>query len=492
MSRKSKTKKSKDVGHSTLAEHRHHGKSLIPPFAQLPPSVQSKSWRDERLPEMLWAALLVTHLPRSEALGVFRELADCIHRLSKAHESDQPYSVTLSSLAKLKPEVLQEILGIIASDNELKQILRPLLLFRELPARDYWQGVLEQTPSAEDWRNLMLAVAKTLDHQSQESTDCRWVRVICIMAAGKLAFPKQLEELAKEFAYYPDYGDMRKVRPSIRAIELALDSAAEIDQGWADKFWTQCLLDTPCFPLPSTSVPTFVVGTTPERVRQVYNLLVEHGNQTVSTTAIDAKHDTVFGIAFYCLGILQELLRVGASQSITARIGLRTLVECFVTLSYLVKQDNPDLWKSYRVFGAGQAKLQYLKLEDLDQPIHYVNAETLKELANEDIWEEFLPIELGHWNKADLRTLSIEADVKDEYDRFYAWTSSFAHGHWGSVRDTVYDSCGNPLHRLHRIPRNSPRALPDVVPDACTLVDKALGIVSKCYGDFPHQVTIKT
>lgn len=436
---------------------------------------------------MLWAALLVTHLPRLEALNVFREVAERVH---KSRDTDPPDNITHSGLAKLKSETLREILQTVVVNDERVEALSPLLLLKELPARESWQKVLGRAPSADGWRSLMLAVAKTLDHQSQESTDCRWARVICAMAAGKLAFPEALEELVKEFAYYPDYGDMRKVRPTIRATEMALDMGGEIDEEWADKFWGQCLSDTPCFPLPTSSIPTLVVGTTPERVRQVYGLLLQHSNQTVSTTAIDARHDTVFGIAFYCLSILQELLRIGASHSITARIALRTIVECFVTLTYLAKRDSLDLWKSQRVFGAGQAKLQYLKLEELDQTIYYVNAKSLKELANEDIWEEFLPIELGHWNKADLRSLSIDADVKDEYDRFYAWTSSFAHGHWGAVRDAVYETCGNPLHRLHRIPRQSPRALPDVVPDACSLVDKVLEIVSECYPDFPHRVTI--
>jgi hypothetical protein len=312
------------------------------------------------------------------------------------------------------------------------------------------------------------------------------------MAAGKFYLPRGAEELAKEFLGYPNYGDMRKVRPSIRATEGALDAASRHreteEREWPKKFWAQCYVDTECLPFPSTPFNvSLVVGTTSERVRQVYDLLVEHCKQTSSTTTIDAKHDTVFGHGLYCLSILQELLRIGASQSITARIAFRTLVEGYITLAYLAKKNAPEPWTSYRVFGAGQAKLQYLKLEDLDAAPSFVNVDTLKALANEDHWEEFLPIELGHWANSDLRRLSIDAEVKDDYDKFYGWTSSFAHGHWGSVRDTVYDTCGNPLHRLHRIPRKSARALPDIVPDACAITDKALEIVERCYPKSVHM-----
>ena len=87
--------------------------------------------------------------------------------------------------------------------------------------------------------------------------------------------------------------------------------------------------------------------------------------------------------------------------------------------------------------------------------------------------------------------MSEDAGVKDIYDRFYSWTSTFSHSHWGALRDSVFDTCGNPLHRLHRIPRESARILPDVLLDACLCVDKILEIISQCYPDFSHRITIK-
>lgn len=91
--------------------------------------------------------------------------------------------------------------------------------------------------------------------------------------------------------------------------------------------------------------------------------------------------------------------------------------------------------------------------------------------------------------------MSEDAGVKDFYDRYYAWryyawTSTFSHGHWGALRDTVFDTCGNPLHRLHRIPRATPRPLPDVVPDAALCLDRILEAVSQCYPDFPSRVSL--
>lgn len=483
----SKKKKNKP-DHSTIKQHHQKGKTLIPPLANLP-NLTPASWRDERLPEMLWAILIVAQLPQPRALAIFRRVAEYFYQFRG--EKDAPSDVRHSGLSKMRPEVLEGFLRTLLAADDCREILRPLLLFHDLPARDAWEKALNVTPSDEDWMTLMHAVALTLDHQSQESTDCRWIRVVCVLFAGKLVLQSQAQ--VDEYLNYPNV-DLRKVRPTIRATEGALTAVTKTDdvnEEWPRKFWEQCLSDTPCFPLPLEIPDIPEVGTTPNRVQEVYDLLVEHCYNTQTMTAVDPRHDTTFGTGLYCLSILQELLRIGASQSITARLALRTIVDCLISLAYLAKKDDPALWKSYRVFGAGQAKLSYLKLEEMEEALSHIDVESLKRVANEDLWEEYLSIELGHWEKSNTRKMSEDAGVKDLYDRFYIWPSTFSHGHWGALRDSVFDTCGNPAHRLHRIPRVSARNLRDVLPDACFCVDKLLEVISTCYPDFPHRITVR-
>lgn len=314
------------------------------------------------------------------------------------------------------------------------------------------------------------------------------------MAAEKLHFPEKLKVLLKEVVSYPNEGDMKKIRPFIRAGEMSLN-ASDVKQkphDWPKVFWGECLTNTPCFSLlrePSANAP--ICGTTVQRVGEVYELLIKHWLSTRCETGIDARHDTTFGLAFYSLSILRELLSVGNSTAILGRFGLRSLLDGYVTLTYLVHRNNSDLWRSHRVFGAGQAKLSSLKLEELKSEKCFADVATLTEIANEDIWEEFLSINVGHWEDSSLRRQAIESGVKAEYDKYYSWTSSFVHAHWGSIREAVFDTCGNPLHRLHRIPRSECKILPDVVPDACELMDKFLDLVSKNYPAFPHRVKIQ-
>lgn len=492
MAKKRKRPKKRRKTYSTIQDHERQGKKLVPIWRQYP-NMQPISWLNDRLPDMLWAALLVTHFPQNQVLNVFRLVIKYIDSLP---QDKQFGDITHTGLSKLPSERLDEVLSIILVQEEHKQVLTSLLLLDELPGREAWAKALGVERGAGDWRPLMIAIGRTLDHQSQESTACRWLRSRCAMIGNKLLLQDQ--EAVKGILYYPNYGDLRSVRPTIRALENAISGEEMLRENtterlaWADKFWDECLTKTPCYPLNADVTGADVsAGTTGARLDEVHSFLVEHTHNTRGTSDIDARHDTVFGMGFYCLGLLQELLRGASCYSISARTTLRTIAECYITLAYLAKKDDPELWQSYRVYGAGQTKLAFLKLDESDENPSYVDVQTLKQLANEDIWQELLDIDLGHWDRTNLRKMSIEADEKDVYDRFYDWTSTFAHGHWGAIRDTVFDTCGNPLHRLHRIPRQAPRALPDVVPDACQLVDKILGVISQIYPNFPHRVTVK-
>ena len=412
--------------------------------------------------------------------------------IQKLPKEDQFVDVTHTGLVNLPPKHLDDVLSIITEKQEQREALAPLLLFEELPGQEAWTKVLNADNVEDSWLPLMAAVECTIDHQSQESTDCRWLKVLCRLVPGKLRIGlekhEDSEQRAKEILYYPDYGNLSRIESFIRSTEIILSTHSE----WSTTFWDECLAKTSCL-LSETNVigEELSMGTTLEHLGKVYDLLIEHTYKTRVTSGVDARHDTACGMGFYCLGLLQELLRVGNCYSISARTILRTIAECNITLAYLAKKDDVELWRSYRAYGSGRAKLALLKLNESDDKPSCVDAQTLERIANEDRWQELVDIDFSHWDKTDLRKMSIEADVKDVYDRFYDWTSTFTHGHWGAIRDAVYDTCQNPLHRLHRIPRESVRTLPDVVPDACQLVDTILEIVSQLYPEFPHRVTLE-
>jgi len=149
----------------------------------------------------------------------------------------------------------------------------------------------------------------------------------------------------------------------------------------------------------------------------------------------------------------------------------------------LLCKDQPDLWQSYRDYGNSQAKLSFLKIDELEKKPNFVDIKTLEALANEDMWMELQSIEIGQWAKSDLRTMSISAGVKDAYDTYYSWISAFSHSQWSPVRDSIFQTCLNPLHRLHRIPLQAPRQHPSVLSDAYSLISKILELIDGAYSE---------
>ena len=444
--------------------------------------MQPVSWTTDRLPEMLWAAILITAFDRFSALDQFRRI---ISFVAKHEKKEQLFDLTLTGISKLEVDIRNELIRFITKPPEVAEVLSTLMFFDAVPAKEDWCRSL---PSIEpDVDLLMTSVGVALWHQSQEATDCRWVRLMGHVAAGKIAVPPDLAYVIDEWLKYPNEYDQRKVRPSIRATEISLDAHETADNAWPMEFWHESWLKTPCVELSrpfAQSLPSTIV--TREAITGLREHLIVHWRRTHDIREIDARHDGVFGMAFYCLRILEEMMTIGIDTSVLGRLGLRTILEVRINLKYLLTEDSPELWKSWREYGAGQAKLNTLKFDGIVDPPAFVDVKVIEEIASEDIWEEFVDVNLGSWSGLDLRKISEKAGLKDIYDQYYSWTSGYAHGMWGPVRESTYQVCFNPLHRLHRHPKR--QVLQDTVDDAISLVDEIIGLVDEAYPTFSQRL----
>ena len=468
-----------------ISGHRRVGQKLVTPFnsSKAAEISVSSSWIHERLPEMLWAALVIEAAGRDDALNHFREIITFIFEHG---EKEQLVDLTLTGISKLDSGFRDELISAIAARLEARKGLACLLFFEELPAREDWQRHL--TSYDPDIDILMAAVGSTIWHQSQASTDCRWVRLMAMISAGKLFFDPELQDRLKELIHYPGRYDQRGVRPSIRAIEITLDGLAQMDKTWAKAFWREAWESTPCLEIVKpSSEPIIRDITTRQAVHELQEKLTAHWYDTHATTAVDEKHDAVFGMAFFALRTLDEMMGIGVGTGILGRLGLRTILEVRINLKYLLYKDNPELWAKWREYGAGQAKLNVLKFDESVQLPQFIDLETIEGIASEDNWEEFLNVNLANWSGLDLRRLSERSGVKDAYDQHYSWTSGYAHGMWGAIRETSFQACANPLHRLHRRPERNP--LLDTVEDAVLLVDEIIQDLSEAYPTFEWRLS---
>jgi hypothetical protein len=482
MGKAARKKKLKYQERTPLSGHKREGKRLDPPFVQFGLNKGLVSWMNDRLPEMIWAALLVASLGREAALAEFRQF---LRFVWNHPDRELFYDATLTGFAKLSDASRDQIIGFLCRSDGNRRALAFLLLFDALPARAVWEVKLQgQKPGTPV---LGEAVRLTLFHQSQEATDCRWVRLMCAVFGRRMIIPS--EELTV-LNGYPKIGDQRSVRPRIRAAEGLMDAGEARDLSWPRAFWLECWQKTPCMaraPTPGENeTAANAQGIELRLLLDIRQKLQTHWEKTHSTTAIDARHDAVFGIAFYALRVAEEALSLNTGQTVLGRLALRTLLEIRITLRHLLNEDRAELWRAWRAYGAGQAKLASLKADESESPVpNYLDEDLLKNIANEDFWEEVVSVDLGHWAHADLRKLSEKVGLKHEYDRYYGWTSGFSHGHWGPIRESVYHTCLNPLHRGHRCPKvGAPKPLLTIEDDLYELLNPILSDLDGAYPGF--------
>ena len=287
---------------SDLSAHVPQGKRLQPPLKRLP-NVETSSWMNDRLPEFIWVALLATQLPRTEVIELFRSIAERIHEAGEGAPSD----LRLTGMAADLPMSGELIINFVCSHEAVKHALSPLLLFPGLPGRQAWSQAIEGESRPDAWHVLAVAAAETLDHQSLVSTDIRWARILCLGASGRLHVSKQTEHLAKGIMLYPYSSPQEQAGPKIRAMEEGLDSlmrksSDDSPSPWTLSFWKDCLNSTSCFPLPveNAAIPS-IPGTTASQLTIVTQSLLKHCADTRLTSAVDPRHDSVFGIALYSL-----------------------------------------------------------------------------------------------------------------------------------------------------------------------------------------------
>jgi len=461
-----------------ISKHKREGKTLHPPFNQLPMS--PSSWKDDRMPEMLWAVLIVGNIKREEALDIFRKVADLVCKSTGLSD------ITHSGIALWSKENRVALIDLLKESHpETQKILQPLVIFPALPGYKEWKEILGEPSNEKEVADfLSKGVTATLWHQSQEATDCRWIKFLCEIHGGKIQFPRSMEETVRGVFEYPNYGDLRHIRPFIRASEIGMQMRNAKEQtNWPEKFWDSCLRSTLCSPLPRKEQRKDNIKISHNQIQRIRHFLLLHYLKTDKSTAIEPRHDTIFGFGFYALRLLDELVATNLSRGMIGRLALRSCVEAYITLSYLIKKDDGTVWENFRNYGIGKMKLSYLKNRDLKDKPSFIDEAFLKEITNEDRWEEFSDIDLGNWTDLDLRKISIEAGCKEIYDAYYDWTSSFSHGNWGAVREANFAICANPLHRLHLIPSVSVYPLPGVLEDVVKTINLILETINTQYAD---------
>jgi hypothetical protein len=476
---------------------------LVSPFNALRGPIEFKSWKDDALPMYSWAALLVGLISRDEYLSIFRNIIGKVGDRKKAKgESIYPNHWSMRNLTN---EQFDDVFESLLAREEFKKNIATLAELESLPDAAHWKRHVEDGQRA-DAIPLAVGYAKCIDHQSQQATDIRWLILMCHIANDRMTFDHKFEERLKEFHEYPNRGNMRSVRPSIRAMEIMTRGDPEFYDNHtkeggkakedADKamvianeaIWQELFERTDCNALDITPPTRIDQKAIEKELMKVYTEVYKYFFPTVSTTGIDARHDTSFGIVLYAMALALEATLLSPNQLISGRLLLRSIVEAHINLHFLCIKDDKTIWYQFRNFGASQTKLALLKYLDLQEKPDYIDLEQLFLFANEDMWHEYQDIDLGTWAKKNLREIAQEAGLKNIYDKHYPILSTASHAHWPAIREIAFQQCINPLHRFHRIADLPHFSHDNLLPEMCKLLNLMLDDLNHLYPSFKPRL----
>lgn len=246
---------------------------------------------------------------------------------------------------------------------------------------------------------------------------------------------------------------------------------------------TECSIYSMQFPKETRNIITYM-----ESLHEVFTYLTE---LFTASSPLDEKMNVILGIATYSYKRLKEAYEHNLFNSISGRSCIRVLVEDYIMIKYLVKNESlyENIWRDYQLYGLGQYKLVLARhrekgtLEESHFDSLYIEA-----LVNEFKEEEFIDMDTKYFDKHNIRLKAEIVDEKTLYGLYYDYDSAFEHGLWGAIRESSLLKCNNPAHKYHCVPDiEDINRLKTVLPDCIMVMNKTLSFLDELYG-IPGQL----
>lgn len=482
MKKKNLKKTSKISNTSTLKQHKVKKGVIQPPLNTLA-NMKPSHWHKDRLPEYLWLGLiLIAYEDRTEGIETVGKILKGITEINK--ELVRP---RLSDIFALDDE-LQEKIYLLVCDIVNYEILSPLtVVYRDKDYNIFNKYFYDEKQTVRDrLQTLSDAIKIYYNHQSHESTDLRFCAFSLIIFQGKMRFSSAMEHIKDTLINYPyiSHEDevMRSYRPTIRSMEMS-DMMVSPNRGFLDNFWKEVSMKIECepkaFKYNASKINHEDTLNRIDKVLQYINIM--NKEQCV----FEEKYDVIMGSTSYILKIFNEIVSNSLGNGILGRNGLRTIIEVYITIKYLLKveDEEPNIWKMYKVYGIGKYKLPLLKEREgkVSSSPHFFS-EHIDALINEDQFEEFLDVDTRYFDKKTIKSKFEEVDEYDLYHLSYEYDTNFVHGFWGAVRESSMYLCQKASHQYHLVPDiNYELNLPDVKEDMINVLEKLIVIICDIY-----------
>ena len=467
------------MNRSKLSQHTKIGDTLHTPFTgYLGNRMKETSWSRDKLPQFIWIALIFSTFDRNYA---FKVLSDIIKELKK----QQICIAELSEVLSLKEQEQEKWFDIIDMFIP-KEVLSPLSIVfssREYPYffNRYCMPELDLELKI---TKLMQAIEKNLSFHSHESTDICFIIIWFYISAKKMLFSRECtmstRALTEYYKHSHDEEVMSDYRPIIRATMQGL--SVFMDGSFSHKFWDQLAQITSCKPMIIDYIHEDITMNKEFLTDSMKTL--EFIGANVKDKYQSAKYTISMGIVTYIIKLYAEILDHELQNTISSRILFRTIVEAYINLKYLLYKEpsTPDVFEKFQSYGLGKYKLVMAKLREgkyQEDPDAHINSKLLEVYVNEVKDEEFTPINLGYFDKDNIRKKFELVGEMELYEIYYDYDTNYVHAFWGAIRESAMLLCDNPSHLYHNVPDYTmEQMLADIDHDCIMVLKKVFSTIS--------------
>lgn len=475
--------------HSKLADHTFKKGKFITPINSIPAMQElsdEKSWTYGRMPEYLWIGLILKQFGRENGLNKLYSIISVLHKLAP-----ELYTARISQILELDTTIQKQFYEFMISIG-VKESLAPLTVFLTATRAPIFAECFYCTEiSIEDRCNVLTETMRDImDHQSYESTDIRFVALYFNLLSGKVHLLKEQVDL---LSAYPSsiHSDeiMRMARPAVRSLEMMILTFEKTDSEYLRDFWrcisemTDCSIYSIEFPEEIRDITAYI-----ENLHEVFAYLSELFS---SACPLDERMNVLLGIATYSYKRLKEVYEHNLFNSISGRSCVRVLIEDYIMMKYLVKNEtsHENIWRDYQLYGLGQYKLVLARhREHGTSDLTHFDATYIEALVNEFKEEEFIDMDTKYFDKQNIRLKAESVDEKNLFGLYYDYDSAFEHGLWGAIRESSLLKCNNPAHQYHCVPDvEDTNRLKTVLPDCIMVMNKTVNFFNELYG-IPEQL----
>lgn len=478
--------------HSKLSDHKFNKGVFKSGFSQLITALgKEEDWVHSKSPEYIWLALILNEEERT------KQLEKCMYILKEMEDkisSKNLASPTLSGILSLDSKNLDIFINIL-NEADVLGLISPIsvvLSSENEGLRKRLKGYLMTVDERIEKLNSVLE--NLVDHQSQLSTDVRYLIVYHSSILDKLKFPISQKSMIDGLIEYPylDVEDekMRYIRPMIRSTELGISfQFFNTDSTFNKNFWENIAKYMNCEMFLLRFERNENINLT-ELKSNLYESLKYYRDLIQNVEQNNTKLLVLTSILTYSYKRLLELVDHNLRQTISGRSIVRSCIENFMMTKYLLKNEDQhkDIWEEFQYYGIGNYKLIFERYREENPSVEgsHVQFDYLDLLVSEYINKEFIDMDTRYFGNGNIRKKFKEVDEDFLYKYIYEYDSQFEHGLWGAIRESSILKCNAPGHQYHGIPDiDNEQSLSDVGKDVQDILIRHLEVMNEVYPN-PH------